>query len=399
MLQAINDNGEKVTLALLSKDDIQYQKENHNFFCPVCNEALIVKAGTKMIAHFSHQSNTSCPSHYGGEGEYHERGKLDLYQWLKEQRINVSLEHYIPKIKQRPDLFIKIGNKQIAMEYQCARMSSKEFLERNSGYRRLDITPIWILGGNRMKRSKSSSLLLSSNDLLYVHQFSSGFPLTMYFYCPNSHYFAIYQHVQTTGTKQTIGSIVFHKLRTLRIRDLFHHLPINPSFYSLWKNKIFHVRTKPRQHISNQEKSWIQWLYLQRVHPTLLPSICFIPVSSQWMMRTAIWIWQSKIVIGLLRYNRSFTLQLCKNLLSDQMNSSHTFPLIQGQKNPIMEYLDILENLKIIVRTNAESYRVMKLIQIPKNIDLANQQDDQLIQQLRYSLYPDLTHDSSIDTI
>src|SRR5699024_4561598 len=89
---------------------------------------------------------SQCDIKKRGEGEYHYKGKLLLYEWLKSQQKDVKLEAYIPEIKQRPDLLLTVKNKQIAIEFQCATIDPQIIFQRNKGYRRANIIPILILG-------------------------------------------------------------------------------------------------------------------------------------------------------------------------------------------------------------------------------------------------------------
>src|SRR5690625_1270712 len=97
MLQAKSHQGVIVTLATLTKAEIERQKAEQQFYCPVCNRQVIIKAGSRMIPHFAHKSTLHCPSSEGGEGAYHEKGKLLLYQWLKSQHLQVELEAHLPE--------------------------------------------------------------------------------------------------------------------------------------------------------------------------------------------------------------------------------------------------------------------------------------------------------------
>src|SRR5690625_1294909 len=152
VLQAKNKQGDLVTLAMLPRKQIKLLRKKERFFCPECGEAVIVRAGTKIIPHFAHRSNVNCTNYARGEGVYHEQGKLLLYKWLLSQHISTELEPYLPDIRQRPDLFIRINQRKIAIEYQCARMPLEVIRKRNEGYQKANITPIWILGANQFKR-------------------------------------------------------------------------------------------------------------------------------------------------------------------------------------------------------------------------------------------------------
>src|SRR5690625_6633327 len=88
---------------------------------------------------------------------YHEKGKLLLYQWLKSQQLHVELEPYLKEIKQQPDILLLLQGKIIAIEYQCARIPIRDIQRRNNGYKQRGIIPIWILGAKQFKRQGKRS--------------------------------------------------------------------------------------------------------------------------------------------------------------------------------------------------------------------------------------------------
>src|SRR5690625_4306190 len=106
MLQAKNSQGELVTLATLTKKEIKKIRYYETYYCPQCNEQVNVKARQKVTPHFAHKVESDCSLYNQGEGPYHEKGKLLLFKWLKRQTNDVYLEHYIPQIKQIPDVFL-----------------------------------------------------------------------------------------------------------------------------------------------------------------------------------------------------------------------------------------------------------------------------------------------------
>src|SRR5699024_9228468 len=124
------------------------------FYCPQCLERVMIRAGPKTIPHFAHHRHSNCPSHKG-ESEYHETGKLILFQWLKQQQLHVQLEAFLPGIKQIPDILVTINNKRIAIEFQCSKIRVSDIIQRNKGYEKLKIIPIWILGEKLLKRINS----------------------------------------------------------------------------------------------------------------------------------------------------------------------------------------------------------------------------------------------------
>src|SRR5690625_7316594 len=131
MLQARKRNHDFITLNHLTTAAIEEHRQQNRFYCPICQEPVMIKAGIKLIPHFAHYAKTDCPSYRGGEGPYHERGKLLLYEWLKAQNIHVELEVYLKDIQQQPDLLLHINHRKIAIEFQTSRIPRSE--ERRVG--------------------------------------------------------------------------------------------------------------------------------------------------------------------------------------------------------------------------------------------------------------------------
>ena len=61
--------------------------------------------------HFAHKKVDSCLAFYEAESTYHMYGKELLYRWFKRQNVHVEIEHYLPEIQQRPDIFIESREK------------------------------------------------------------------------------------------------------------------------------------------------------------------------------------------------------------------------------------------------------------------------------------------------
>lgn len=67
------------------------------------------------------------------------------------------MEVYLNQINQRPDILFNHYGRMTAVEFQCSPLSAKRLRERNDGYRRLKIKPVWALGKpyqHRLSRAK-----------------------------------------------------------------------------------------------------------------------------------------------------------------------------------------------------------------------------------------------------
>ncbi|UFU00573.1 hypothetical protein KO561_06430 [Radiobacillus kanasensis] len=165
MLLARNEQRDLVTFAGSTLQEIN-KFRSQKYYCPDCQEEVILKAGTRVTAHFAHKNQGSCMNK--GEGRYHEEGKWALYNWFIQQNVSAQLEVTISSIQQRADILLQLGEKKVAIEFQCATLPEKDVINRTMGYCNESIIPIWILGGNRMKRIGSQSLRLSSSEKVFL---------------------------------------------------------------------------------------------------------------------------------------------------------------------------------------------------------------------------------------
>ncbi|WP_373895697.1 competence protein CoiA [Virgibacillus sp. CBA3643] len=386
MLQALSKKGNMIMLHTMTKIEIEKWKQE-SFFCPACKQQVIIKAGTKVIPHFAHRSITNCPNHEGGEGAYHEKGKLLLYNWLIHQKLDVQLEAFIPEINQRPDLLLKLNRKRIAIEYQCARVPVEQIRQRSAGYARAGIIPIWILGNNLLKRQTGKHLKIDTFSQQFIHQFSSDTPLILFYFCPHTLQFITFQDIFLTQTRQGIGKLNVKSLNQMN----FTHLFMENSFtqlelYQLWKKEKFRFRLKPAKHLYGKELAWRQWLYLKGTHLEYLPSIIHLPIPAQYQMKTQVWDWQSRVVIDLLAplpTGSQISITSVEHFLRKQLLSPLYFPLIHSTEKPVTQYLQLLAHLDIMKQTTAHSFIKINEIKFHKNIDAALKADEAM---MNYSL-------------
>lgn len=386
MLRAKLNTGEFVTLATLTKQEINQHRKNSQFHCPTCQEPLMIKAGKLTIPHFAHYSNDKCPSNKGGEGSYHEQGKLLLYQWLKSQHLDVKLEPYLKEIQQQPDLLLILNDKRIAIEYQCARINIEQVRKRNKGYISAGIIPIWILGAIQLRRQGKHHLKIDQFTRQFIHQFSSSFPQRLFYFCPTTLQLLIYQDIVFTSLKRTIGKFNFHKLNEITFLELFKGLPLlKVQLYQLWKSEKRKFRISYRKQSYGRERSWFQWLYLKRTHLEYLPSMIYLPVSSQYQMKSSPWDWQSRLYLDIifpLSKGNLFTITSCNNYLKNHMYHQSYFPLMRSSDHPIHQYLQLLEQLNMIKKKSANDFVKIGHLPYYENIDQAIKGDEQTMNEL-----------------
>lgn len=388
MLQAKTEKGNMIILSQYTLQEINVMRKHQRFYCPVCHEQVMIKAGSKVIPHFAHYSKSNCPSNHG-EGPYHEKGKFFIYNWLSSQKLQVALEPFLKETNQFPDIFLTYQQRYFAIEYQCARLDFNLIYQRHMGYLEQDIIPIWILGANQFNRLGRNYLHVNGFIQQFIHQFAAHLPLSLYFFCPETLQLVTFKDLYFTRSQTAIGSFQFRKLYELRFRDLFisHELP-KTVLYRLWEKEKQKFRMLSRPFINNKEREWQQWLYYKNIPIQHLPSLVYLPVPSQYLMKSSLWDWQSRIVLDLLqplKVGSLFHRKRCNLLLKDHVYSTDVFPLISKPQNPIDDYLHLLEQLRVIERVSSHEYRKIETIQFPMHIEEAMIHDQLVLKQLKNS--------------
>lgn len=381
ILRARTKEGHDVTLALLPKHQIEKLRKETEFYCPECHASVVVRAGAKVIPHFAHRSTLHC-SIQGGEGVYHQKGKLLLYEWLKNQHITTELEKYIPSIKQRPDLFIQIGQRQIAIEFQCATISQAEIRNRTIGYQRAKIIPIWILGANHFKRTSHHQLKINHFMRSFIQQFSSDLPTTLFYFCPLTKQFSIVNDLYMTSPNRALATFHFKHMNRLSFVQLFSKRYLSRKMlYTLWKNEKRKFRLRQNSQYGKELK-WHYWLYEKGLHRDKLPSIIYLPIQSQYKMNVSLWNWQSRFIIDFFHplsigesFHQSKVMRFLRPFMCDN----------EAAYQPIEQYMYYLEQLNMIENISDEIYVKRKSVHFYNRIDQAINGDDELLNRFMYN--------------
>lgn len=384
MLKAKSDAGEVVMLSNLPRNKIIQLRKNATFYCPECKEKVIIKAGTKVVAHFAHQVKSNCA--YGGEGEYHEQGKYILYQWLASQNIPVELEVYLPEIKQRPDILVTLHGKRIAVEFQCAKVSNQIIRQRNIGYKKANVIPIWILGQTLLHRFNQHTFKINRFTLQFLHQFSSTSTATLFYFCPQSKSFNGIYDIHITGNKQAIGKFIEKSIYNLSFKDLFLKNDFTKQdVINQWYRQLNFFRLKERGKVFGRHLEWRTWLYEQGIYIDGLPSLFLIPVRSQYLFKISTYDWQSRILIDFLRHleiGECFSFTTVRMMFKGLEVNGRMYPMLRSDSHPIYEYLECLTLFGVIAKSNDQEFQVIKPIQIYASIEDALVGDEQIFEDV-----------------
>lgn len=383
MLQAKTEKGNMVTLATYPLDEIKIIRQQTSFYCPTCGERVIPRAGPHTIPHFSHQNKAQCTSISGGESPYHEKGKLLLYQWIRKQNIDVSIEKYLSEIKRRPDLYITINDKIIVIEYQCSRIPVQDIQRRTKDYQSIGITPIWILGAKQFQRTGRNQIKVDPFTLQFIHRFNSQIPCFIYFLCPETAQLILVSDIYFINKTKVLASLNFLKLNSITFNALFPTKYLNQQeLINDWRREKLKFRTSSNGVRHGRDMLWYQWLYYNQTHIHYLPREIYLPVKGHHLMKSSPWDWQSRICLDIihpLKINDTFSINRCFQLLQSHLHSEHEFPLISFSLHPIEYYLHWLIKLAIIKKVSATSYKKISEFKFYNHIEKAIDADKELI--------------------
>ncbi|GGP14441.1 competence protein CoiA family protein [Oceanobacillus neutriphilus] len=297
MQRAINKKGESVLLFRYSLEKVaDWKQEKDLFYCPACKERVIIRSGERVTAHFAHLPNTECLLSGGGEGPYHEKGKLQLFNWLNRFNMQVELEAYFPEISQRADIFINIGGKKIAVEFQCARIPREVVLSRVQGYNSLGIKPVWILGAKYLKQK--GAYMFQLNQFLDVFIRSSpqkDYP-QLFFYDPFISEIAVLHHLYPLQASRLFAKQLVCPLHKLHFKHLFQKETKPENFAAVWVKMVSRRRTKVDDFYGEIFKLR-KWLYRRGYLFQYLPSICFLPTPYLASVTVPYYKWQAELYV------------------------------------------------------------------------------------------------------
>lgn len=140
MLVAKNIVGEKIIGWEANKDE--------SYYCPSCEEELVLRQGEIKIHHFSHMAETGC-AYSVGETQKHILMKKNIYQILQNSNHykKIELEYKIDD-KIADVYLINRSNKKIAVECQVSPLDIIEFRKKTAYYSYRDVYVLWVFSGN-----------------------------------------------------------------------------------------------------------------------------------------------------------------------------------------------------------------------------------------------------------
>lgn len=342
------------------------------FFCPECEEALILKAGSKRIPHFSHKRKSDCFESYERETRKHLEGKQLLYEWLTNQGLRPDMESYYHEIRQRADLGFTLHNIKNAIEYQCSIIPEELLLKRNQCYIQAGIRPLWILSDDHYHRKGSQKLSLSSFQYLFLQINASG-QTVIPFFSPQTNTFLLIHHLMPLTPKSALGKLSFRSLSNVPIHQMLRGSN-EPIHFSRWQTEIRRMKTYANIPFGLFPRTFLDELYQSSIYPASLPPEIGIPVKNAYYIATSPIQWQTYLYLDVFRFRKAFSLHEIYNSFKKRCLNQHiklralSFGIEGGGLVAVREYVEVLRKLRILSTSNHFDYYLEKPIQMEDNL-------------------------------
>ena len=116
----------------------EYAIKGQKYYCPICDEDLVLKQGDFKIDHFAHKKGSLCSDSWSSDmSEWHlgwqRRFPDDCQEVVRESEDGE---------RHRADVLIE--DSRIVIEFQHSPLSQKEFRERSDFYNKLEYKIIWL---------------------------------------------------------------------------------------------------------------------------------------------------------------------------------------------------------------------------------------------------------------
>jgi len=388
LLTAKNHRGETVYIwDLIQKEEVHQIREN-DYFCPLCNGEVIVKFGVQRISHFAHVQLSSLCVEYDRESEYHMQAKIQLFNWLETECSKVEMEVFLPDIMQRPDLMFTFLGNTYCVEYQCSPISEEVFDKRTNGYLSSGLTPLWILGANRVHRKQTNLISLPRFQSLFIKKNNTG-AWYLPSYCPSLKSFISITnlHPLSPHTMQCDYDVIPQS--QLHLPQWLNPIFPNTFYITNWRKGIQHVKDNIIRFSTH--KPFLQELYRNQLHLYLLPPYVGVPLRDNILLETSPIVWQMYVLLDNL-FSKKIGSTLTKEIVYKRLIKridrnhikvrSHVKPGVDQLFALIREYLFLLTRCQVLKEITPNVYRYENLLSFPVTISEASNFEEQFYNNL-----------------
>jgi competence protein CoiA len=114
------------------------------FFCLVCGDEVLLKAGAMKVNYFAHKNPLACRFN-SNESAEHRRCKFEIYRALLQQPNVEKAAMERPLGTNRPDVSALINGVPVAIEIQISSLSEETIKLRTMEYAKKGIYVLWLL--------------------------------------------------------------------------------------------------------------------------------------------------------------------------------------------------------------------------------------------------------------
>ncbi|MCL7749147.1 competence protein CoiA [Halalkalibacter alkaliphilus] len=366
-------------------DELKELRKKRDFFCQACESQVQLKLGSSKLWHFAHRANSICLYSLERETMYHLKGKRKLYDWLKNQQLKVAMEVYLPLIKQRPDILFRQQNTLYALEFQCSPIESTLLKSRSEGYQQLGIIPIWILGGNRLKRHGPHTFSMKSFEW-HSTRFLADQQRFLTYFCPEQSSFVFLQQLTPYSATRLLASYQEVSTTASSLETILNPRKNNTNILDHWLTVKKHWRYhQPNPYPNKAEKLLQSLLYRRRIAPSLFPIEAGWPTNHYELISSTPCYWQTYLLLECLEHqplNQPFSIHLAIHCIQPYLNKN-LFMLRSMNDDrhwslAIIGYFQFLVEIGYLEQTPKRYFKRMKDIVHPKTVEEAITYDQTL---------------------
>jgi competence protein CoiA len=336
-----------------TKEELHNLRKSMTFFCPQCENPVRLKIGQVMIPHFAHIVLSNCLTSFSErESPTHLIGKIQLADFFHGKGLEVFVESYLPKIEQRPDLLVLYERKKFAIEFQCSVIPTNDIERRSAGYRKIGITPIWLLRTFDLPpipQHGITSLQLSGFRQKFIehHPVLGSHLMT---YDPTNKQFTYFSHLMHIN-----GTRFIAKIRSLPIDVQSYPFmmmkPLSEDDNTIYWHILQHRRSRfLRNRIFTSRKGMndrlLRICYEYQVQLVDLPLFIGFPIEGSSCFSSSLIEWQVEFFYQCLQSQFSLD-EINENWIEIFVKNHGGILNLEKGKEVVTEYIKILQKLEI----------------------------------------------------
>lgn len=330
-----------------AKEDLKKMREQLMFYCPQCDEKVILKIGDVKIPHFAHGHQTTCQTLFTeGESAVHLAGKQQLYTFFQQNTpYDVQLEPYVKELAQRPDLLIETATEKHPIEFQCSHIPVSLIAARTKGYHKAGMRPIWLLQTPKKLLKNPQGVINYSLSRFEESFLTQNLFMTYNAHSKKFHYVSGLLHIE--GRK----FIVNHRKLSIDHQPFPFARP-NPLTEAELETYYVRYSTARRQFLRNRilynrkgiRDPFLRNCYRLRLIPSELPEWIGVPLTFGMMFKEHNCEWQ----LALLAFITTNQLKMDEIQMQDLREFGYAYGNVEsGALDAYQKYIQVLRKLGI----------------------------------------------------